>query len=332
MPAISIIVPVYKVEAYLLACVESILAQTYSDFELILVDDGSPDRCGTMCDACAERDSRIRVIHRENGGLSAARNSGMEIARGEYMTFIDSDDLVAAEYLEALLRAAETGDAAISVCRYRKFSEKAVPELVQSASGSDGRLHSGREAVVALYEGRVEVPVNACAKLFQRTLIADLRFPEGRIHEDQAVVPLACYRAERIAEVPAELYFYRDRSDSITTERFTLKRYDDIWAIDRCISFFEAQGEREIVAAARDRRERILASYAILAKASGVEVPTEYAVPMGKALRCLRKNCSDEKYTYYLSMIHPKRVLPHAYIQKLKRVLGLEKPADTKKL
>lgn len=320
MPQISVIVPVYKVETYLPACVESILAQSFRDFELILVDDGSPDNCGAMCDAYAREDPRIRVIHQKNGGLSAARNSGMEIARGDYMTFIDSDDLVATEYLAALLRAAETGDAAISVCRYRKFSDKAAPELIQSASGIDGKLHSGREAVIALYEGRAEVPVNACAKLFQRALMADLRFPEGRIHEDQAVVPLACYRAERVAELPAELYFYRDRSESITTERFSLKRYDDIWAIDRCIAFFEAQGETEIVSAARDKRERILAAYAILAKSAGVEVPAEYSVPERKALRCLRKQCSDDRYTYYLAMNHPRRLLPHVYLRKLQRM------------
>lgn len=331
MPTVSVIVPVYKVEQYLPACVESVLTQSFSDFELLLVDDGSPDNCGAMCDAYAARDPRVRVIHRENGGLSAARNSGMEIAQGKYMTFIDSDDYVAPRYLEALLQAAEEADAEISVCRPLVFEDGSAPEPPAGDARPAPKTVSGREAVVALYQGKAELPVNACGKLFRSALISQLRFPEGRLHEDQAFVPIACFRAERVVSLPGALYFYRDRPGSITTRRFSLKRYDDVWAVDQCLAFFEARGEAEIVAAAQGKRERLLCSYAILARASGVTVPAEYAVPMGKALRCLRRQCSDDKYTYYLSMIHPNRVRPHAYLRKLKQLLGLGGSALTEK-
>ena len=173
--------------------------------------------------------------------------------------------------------------------------------------------------------------MNACGKLYRSSLLSRLRFPEGRIHEDQAFVPIACFRAERVATLPETLYYYRNRSESITTQRFSLKRYDDVWAVDQCLAFFEARGEAEIAAAARGKRERLLCSYAIQAKASGVAVPAEYAVPMGKALRCLRRQGSDDKYTYYLSMIHPKWVRPHAYLRKLKQLLGLGDSALTEK-
>ena len=329
MPTISVIVPVYKVEPYLPACVESLCAQSFSDFELILVDDGSPDSCGAMCDAYAARDPRVRVIHRENGGLSA-RNSGMEIARGKYMTFIDSDDYVAPRYLEALLQAAEEADAEISVCRPLVFEDGLTPELPETDPGSHWKTVSGRKAVTALYQGKAELPVNAWGKLYRTSLLSRLRFPEGRIHEDQAFVPIACFRAERVAVLPEPLYFYRNRPESITTKKFSLKRYDDVWAVDQCLAFFEVRGETEIVTAARAKRERLLCSYAILARASGVTVPAEYAVPMGKALRCLRQQCSDDKYTYYLSMIHPNRVRPHAYLRKLKQLLGLGGSARNK--
>lgn len=330
MPTISVIVPVYKVEQYLSACVDSILAQAFRDFELILVDDGSPDSCGAMCDAYAARDPRVRVIHRENGGLSAARNSGMEIARGKYMTFIDSDDYVAPRYLEALLQAAEEADAEISVCRPLVFEDGLTPELPETDPSSRRKTVSGRDAVTALYQGKAELPVNAWGKLYRTSLLSRLRFPEGRIHEDQAFVPIACFRAERVAVLPEPLYFYRNRPESITTKKFSLKRYDDVWAVDQCLAFFEVRGETEIVAAARAKRERLLCSYAILARASGVTVPAEYAVPMGKALRCLRQQCSDDKYTYYLSMIHPNRVRPHAHLRKLKQLLGLGGSARNK--
>ena len=113
---VSIIIPVYKVEKYLPNCIESILRQTFKDFELILVDDGSPDNCGEICEEYAQKDSRIKVVHQPNGGLSAARNSGIDIAKGDYLTFIDSDDFVFPHYLEILVKLCQENDADMSVC------------------------------------------------------------------------------------------------------------------------------------------------------------------------------------------------------------------------
>ncbi len=322
MPQISVIVPVYKVEAYLPACVESILGQSFSDLELILVDDGSPDSCGALCDAYAARDPRIRVIHQPNGGLSAARNSGMEIAQGKYMTFIDSDDYVAPDYLELLYRSVEQSGAELAVCRTRVFEDGRDPAAAPSAAEADSKVLSGREAVILLYRGDDAVPVNAWGKLYRSELIADLRFPVGKLHEDQAFVPIACWRAKAVAAVSAGAYYYRDRPESITSKKFSVKRYDDIWGVDQCLAFFRQKGETEILRAAEDKRKRLLCVYAIYARRDGVTVPEEYRVGTWKALRYLRSRVSEDKYQYYLAQIHPKLVRPDAVLRKLTSFFG----------
>lgn len=326
MPHISVIVPVYKVEAYLSACVNSILAQTYTDFELILVDDGSPDNCGAICDAYAEQDPRVRVIHQKNQGLSGARNSGMDIAEGEYLTFVDSDDLVAPQYLELLLQAAEDGNAEMSVCGPKEFTDaqenKLAPEM-HNVLGSFFTV-SGREACVSIYRGDPQLPINACGKLFRRSLIRDLRFPVGRIHEDQAFTPYACFRADLVAVLASPLYLYRVRDDSITRERFSLKRYDDIWAIDRCIAFFEEKNEPEIVKVAREKRKRILAVYSIYARRDGVAVPEEYRVGLLPALLYLRKHVRPMKFEYYLAQVSPKLARLFEYELKVRKSCSVE--------
>ncbi|MBO6061717.1 MAG: glycosyltransferase, partial [Clostridia bacterium] len=261
-PTISVIVPVYKVEQYLDACICSILAQTYRDFELILVDDGSPDRCGEICDGYALKDPRVRVIHQENQGLSGARNSGMDIAQGEYIAFVDSDDLIVPRFLEILLKTVEDAGADLSVCAPVEFSDASEEEelLNRGIKSSSYSVLTGREACIAMYEGDPKVPVNAWGKLFRSVLVEGARFPVGRIHEDQAFVPPVCYRAKTVAVSEHALYLYRTREESITRERFTLKRYDDIWAIDNCIAFFKERNEQAILKAAEDKRKRLLAT------------------------------------------------------------------------
>lgn len=315
MPQISVIVPVYKVEAYLPACIDSILIQSFTDFELILVDDGSPDSCGAICDAYAQRDPRIRVIHQENRGLSGARNSGMDIAAGEFITFIDSDDLVHERYLE-ILTAAMDADTDIAVCRYQEFEEDKTPEDRKVIAVVNTAL-TPEAALLDIYEGGGKIAINACSKLFRQTVVENLRFPEGRIHEDQAFVPYACYQARKIVFCDAQLYDYRMRSASITKEQFSLKRYDDLWAIDNCIAFFRERGETKIVEAALRKRQRLICVYAIYARRDGVQVPEEYRISIFKALTYLRRHVSDDKYSYYLCQVNSKLVRPHAYVRKL---------------
>ncbi len=324
MPQISVIVPVYKVEPYLRRCVDSILNQTYRDFELILVDDGSPDNCGKICDEYAAQDSRVTVIHKKNGGLSSARNAGLDIAKGEYVTFIDSDDQVAQSYLEYLFRIAEDNEAEISTCGillnadFDNLAEE-NPFIAPCV------VLEGRAAAMQPYKQGGLIVISACCKLYSRRLWSDIRFPVGKIHEDQAVVPIVLHRARKVTASQAKLYFYRNVEDSIMHKAFTTKRYDDIEAVDGCIAYFEEQGEKELAELAGKTRLILLAVYSINARKSGIyeQVPRGYKMSEMSALRILRKNMTDDKYTYYLAMIHPNWLRPHAYLRKIKKILHI---------
>lgn len=322
MPTISVIVPVYRVEEYLPECVDSILAQTYRDFELILVDDGSPDNCGAICDAYAAKDSRIRVIHQENQGLSGARNTGIDAAAGEYITFVDSDDLVHEKYLEILL-ATRKDDTDITICQLEEFLDAASPGTTRPLD-YDIQIttcYKPKSALIKLYEGRADLPINACGKLYRKEMLNGLKFPVGKLHEDQFFVPRAFYLVGSIASCNAKLYFYRTRRESIMRTAFTAKRYDDLWAIDSCIAFFREKGETEIVEAALKRRQRLICTYALYAHGAGVEVPEQYKIGLLQALHYLRRNVSADKYQYCLAQIHPKLAVLDAYIRKLESIL-----------
>lgn len=319
MPLVSVIVPVYKVEPYLPACVDSILAQTFEDFELILIDDGSPDHCGAMCDDYAKKDARIRVIHQENGGLSAARNAGLDAAKGEYITFVDSDDVIAPDCLHSVIDIALQTEVGIVSCKMVKFSNASNALWGDKSTESEHFTEDSRTASLLLYNSTGLLPINACGKLYRRDLLKHLRFPLGRLHEDQAFVPKAVYAANAVAMVNRELYGYREREESITSTAFSNRRYDDIWAIDGCIDFFAANGETEIVSAAEKKRTVILAKYALLARNAGVTPPKEYRVPLFKALRHLKKNVSTERFEWYLGMVHPKLPIIFEYMMWLKR-------------
>lgn len=215
---VSIIVPVFNVINYLPACVESILSQTYGDFECILVDDGSTDGSGALCDLLTETDDRIRVIHRENGGLSAARNTGLDVARGQYIAFIDSDDLVGAHYLEVLLSGIQSTGAQIAACRYRRFPDG--QSYGEERYTYNTVVWSQEEALSELSqpgaEHRAEYVSVMWNKLYCRALFENLRFPEGKLHEDEFLVHHLLLQTEKICCCDAELHFYRQRENSIT--------------------------------------------------------------------------------------------------------------------
>lgn len=327
MPAISVIVPVYKVEDCLPACVESILAQSFRDFELILVDDGSPDRCGEICDAYAESDPRVRVIHQENQGLSGARNSGMDVAQGEYITFIDSDDLVTKDCLAVFYSVIREHDADIVTGLSYDFPDGHLPEsfYVHEQRVPSCDVFEGKAASLEHYAGNWKLSVSAATKLFSRELIRDMRFPVGRVHEDQAFVPPAYYQSRKVVYIDTSVYYYRVRQGSITHQSFSLKRYDDLWAVEQCIRFFEERGEEKIVAAARKKRQRLICVYAIYAARAGVEVPESYRISIPKALGYLRRNVSADKYSYYLSHVNEKMVIWDARLRKIERMLGISR-------
>lgn len=320
-PCISVIVPVYKVEKYLKACIDSILAQTYRDFELILVDDGSPDNCGKICDEYARRDDRIIVIHQENQGQAGARNTALDIAKGEFVTFIDSDDIVNDQYLEKLLDAMRD-DTDITVCKFHHF-ERTGELSMHDEDRASYKNYNGESIAIAIFNG--EISAGPCGKLYRTGVINDTRFPVGRIHEDVVFTPIVCYLAKKAICINEKLYYYRQHNSSTIHSGFSIKRYDAIWATDECIRFFEDQNKPEIVNAARRKREYYLATYAILAWKDKVTVPKEYRMSLLRAIVSLRKLTSDDYFEYYLAQIHPKLAVAHEYWRKIKSLLPFKK-------
>ncbi|HOU09200.1 MAG TPA: glycosyltransferase family 2 protein [Clostridiales bacterium] len=237
MALVSVIIPVYNVEAYLRRCVDSVLAQTHAQLEVILVDDGSPDNCGSICDAYAAADDRVRVIHKANGGLSSARNAGIEKAGGDYLAFIDSDDTVAPGMIAALLAALEREGADIAVCGFVKVGEDFRPLGKPNAFGP--ALLTGEEAMEKLYTNDYIYFTTVCNKLFRRSLFDKVCFPEGKLFED-GYVAFRCYLAcGWICCLPDPLYYYLTRPDSITTSTVGVKNLDGVDADEDSMMLLE---------------------------------------------------------------------------------------------
>ena len=242
---ISIIVPVYKVEQYLKECLNSIINQTYKNLEIILIDDGSPDNCGKICDEYAEVDSRIKVIHKENGGLSSARNAGLDIATGEYISFIDSDDYVSEDFIYELYRCAEIGNSDIVQCEYT--SKDFELELQDLQKSKTSRI-STKEAIDNLNIKNHAKYIVVWNKLYKKYLFEKVRFPIGRINEDTFVTYKLFWNCKtEIFVTDRKLYYYRQRNDSIMNKKFNVKRYDALDGYREELEFFiENKSEENI--------------------------------------------------------------------------------------
>lgn len=235
MPEISIIVPVYKVEEYLPRCIDSILAQTFTDFELILVDDGSPDNCGKICDEYAQKDDRIVVIHKNNGGLSDARNAGIDVATGEYIGFIDSDDWIDPNMYYVLHNNAIKNMADISECLFMQCSDNIV---VKQPNKIIEKVFSKENAIIELYNNDNYGSIIVCNKLFKKELFDILKFPVGRINEDQFVTPKLFYHSNCVVFCNYIGYYYFRRQSSIMNSEFSAKRLDAVYAYKETRKFF----------------------------------------------------------------------------------------------
>ena len=232
-PLVSIIVPIYKVEEYLDKCVLSLLGQSYSNLEIILVDDGSPDQCGAMCDSWALRDSRIRVIHKENGGLSDARNAGLAVATGAYICFVDSDDWVSPEYVMAMYQAMVENGAQLAACDVCEVYPDQEPEV--NGSG-ELRVCTPEEAIGDILKGKGFRAV-AWNKLYPRAFWENETYPVGKHHEDEFVTYRILGKAQKLVYVDKAHYFYLQRQGSIMRS-FTLKRLDALDAFLERLEYF----------------------------------------------------------------------------------------------
>ena len=241
---ISVIVPVYNVEMYLKRCVDSILAQTAEDFELILVDDGSTDSGGVICDEYRKADGRVKVIHQENGGLSRARNAGIDAAAGEYLRFVDSDDCVAPYFLSTLLSMCEENGADMAVCGYELINgTQSLDQVPVTLMLHPTEVIDKRNFFLRLNTKQEIVYVAAWNKLYRRSLFDGIRYPRGRINEDEAVIHLIADRCERIAVTGQPMYFYCMREGSITHRQdFSRQKMDIFPFLQDRMEYFEDRG------------------------------------------------------------------------------------------
>ena len=241
MPEISVIVPVYKAERYLPSCIDSILSQTFSDFEIILVDDGSPDNCGQICEDYAAKYDCISVIHQENRGQAAARNQAMTLAKGSWICFVDSDDLIHPRMLELLYHGAVSANAPISMCRM--LEAPTLPDdFCQSREEPFAVLSMDEETLLQLHDADDYPAWVACAKLIRRELVEAYPFHEGRVFEDNEAVCHWVCEGKVLAKTEQQLYFYRTNEGSTTKSNFSLKKLDYLWALESIIRYYDAIG------------------------------------------------------------------------------------------
>ncbi len=268
---ISVIVPVYNVEAYLAKCVDSILGQTYDNLEVILVDDGSPDRCGAICDSYAVSDPRVVVIHKENGGLSDARNAGIDIAKGRYITFVDSDDYLALDCIECLYQNLQTHDADISVI---SFLSPSGDDLTVDDRISITECFDAEQAIVEmLHAGKISV--SAWGKLYHKDAFRAIRFPCGMWYEDLATAYKFAMQAKKIVWTNHVGYYYVMRSSSFMHSAFSMERLQMLKVLDEMGQTLPMENQEIAKAYASQTMEGLVT---ILAQKPGKAIVKEYGI------------------------------------------------------
>ena len=220
MNIVSIVVPVYNVEKYLVRCINSLINQDFKNIEIILVDDGSSDSSGILCDNYAKKDNRIKVIHQKNGGMSAARNTGIDIATGDYIMFVDSDDEVASDIVSKLLDACISHSADISQCGTKYIDENDI--LLKEDCSQTSCLLEGSEKMKELLDDRI-VTTMVWGKLYKSILLKNIRFPMGKYHEDIYFCYQIIHKSSNVYVINESLYYYRQVKGSIMHQTFNMK-------------------------------------------------------------------------------------------------------------
>lgn len=297
MELISVIVPAYNVKSYLERCVNSIINQTYENLEIILVDDGSTDGTGTICDKMAQEDPRIIVIHKENGGLSDAKNAGLEVCKGDFISFIDSDDYIEPDMYKCMIE--EMKDESISLV--------AVGFVVTEADGSNHitgaqqrKKLTKEDAFMNLFEKEEMLP-SSVNKLYRRFLFENLRFRKGMINEDTEIIPKILNICDYVIILDKALYHYILRKGSITQSEFALRDYEGIAVYAISVEVCKSNYPKLLPYAAYYELNRIYETYVRLAKSRNrrklwkQEASLRFKI-VGKAARCLKWKQIRNKY------------------------------------
>lgn len=282
---ISVLVPVYNVEKYLRRCLDSILTQTYTDYEIVLVDDGSTDQSGAICDQYALEHSCIRVIHQKNAGLAEVRNVSMAHAKGEYIAFVDSDDAIEKTYLECLMNDLTDSGADVSICSWSEVSDDGNRRELSWDHKEDGfQVWTTEQAAKALlYQKGIDN--NTWGKLYTRGVLEGIVFPKGRLYEDIAVTYQVFMKAKRVCYRPEPLYLYTTNTTGISQSAFSPKRMD---LIDMAEGMY-ADIERRFPDFVHAAKARLMRAYIHVY----MQIPkkAEYAVYLNRVYSGLRKHC-----------------------------------------
>ena len=307
-PKISVIVPVYGVEKYIGNCIRTICGQTWKNLEILLIDDGSPDRCGEICEEWARKDSRIRVFHVENGGQSRARNIGMEAATGDYIGFVDGDDSITSRMYETLLEAMEESGATIGECN---FIGRKSPEPDRIEEGKRIRME-GKEALRRQLDSAAASrfpSTSLWSKLFEASLIRELRLPEGRIHEEYAFLCQAFCGCRRYVYVNETLYCRTLRGDSTTAAAFSVRTLDKLEVYRQRSDYLKRKGEEKLYALSRAQEFELMLHYYGEASRTGLtEVVKQLEAEMKRNRQeILSSGLSEKKKGQYrLFFLSPK--------------------------
>lgn len=262
MVKLSIIVPIYNVERYLERCIISILNQTYINFELILVNDGSTDNSKDICEKYLSIDNRIKLINKKNGGLSSARNTGIELAIGEYIAFVDSDDYINKYMYEVLITTLKKDKSDMVICGYNKVDQNEINfQEINNHIDVNNVLASKISKVEALDKLLIEgekfvVPWN---KIYKRKLFNELRYKNGKIYEDEFLAHRVLYKCNKVSVINEKLYFYIQRDGSIINSKFTTKRFDKVYALKERIDFLKEKNLLEL----KEKAEKSFVDYFI---------------------------------------------------------------------
>lgn len=278
-PLISVIIPIYNVEPYLKRAVDSVLSQTYTHLEVILVDDGSPDGCGVICDEYKEKDKRVVVIHKQNGGLSDARNAGLEKANGEYIAFLDSDDFIAPFFISTLYYELIRTESDVAFSMYQVVEGENSAHFVEPPKDLEWEnkncfIYNRKELLTYMYDANhpdATYFIVSWNKLYKAELWEGIRFPKGKIHEDEATTYKIFHKCKKGVYIKNDMHGYFSAPSSITRDRFNRKRLQWMEALTDRIQFFEEQ-----------TIEPDLAFYAIRARADGA---IRYYYPLKKEVK-----------------------------------------------
>lgn len=296
---ISVILPIYNVEKYIDRCLNSVLRQTYTNIEIILVDDGSTDNCQKICDEYAKNDNRIKVIHKKNGGLSDARNAGIKIAKGKYITLIDSDDYVENDYVEFLYSLIKESNAEISICSHTVLYENGTK--LEKATHENSILDPKTTLKRILYDDGIDL--SAWAKMYKKELFDTVQYPKGRLFEDAATTYLLIDQCDKIAIGSESKYYYIIRSNSITTKSFSPKKM-------------------QLIDSTKEMCEYVKDKYPDLEKAADRRLMYAYLSTLSQLANSKDKYPKEQKELMKYIKENRKRILKDKYITKRDR-LGL---------